>query len=79
MEDSPLRLEHGTQYLKRLGKSGTVVVWETMDRLVSGTAVENNRDRDIFNDRIAIVQKHLAVTFHRFLERTGGVTFQNQL
>lgn len=50
---------------------GTVVVWENLDRLVTGTSAENANDRDIFNDRIAIVEKHLAMVFHRFLDRLG--------
>jgi hypothetical protein len=56
--------------------SGTAVVWENLDRLVSGTTAESARDRDVFNDRIEEVEKQLALVFHRFLERSRGVTLR---
>ena len=64
------------EYSARIGKSGTAVVWENLDRLVSGTAAENADNRDVFNDRIELVEKHLAMVFHRFLAPSRGVTFR---
>ena len=54
-------------FVGRVGKSGTVVVWEKLDRLVNGTAVDDPRDRDVFNERVESVEKHVAMVFHRFL------------
>lgn len=64
------------EYSARIGKSGTAVVWENLDRLVSGTVAESAYDRDVFNHRIEVVEKHLAMVFHRFLERSRGVIFR---
>jgi hypothetical protein len=65
-----------TEYASRISNSGTAVVWEHLDRLVSGTKAEIADDRDVFNDRIETVEKHLAMVFHRFLERSRGVTLR---
>lgn len=64
------------EYSARIGKSGTAVVWEDLDRLVAGTVAESANDRDIFNARIEAVEKHLAMVFHRFLDRARGVIFR---
>ncbi|MGD0510980.1 MAG: ATP-binding protein, partial [Candidatus Micrarchaeaceae archaeon] len=56
---------HSSLYASRIGKSGTAVVWEHLDRLVSQTTVESAHDLDVFNDRIESVEKHLAMVFHR--------------
>jgi hypothetical protein len=64
------------EYSTRIGKSGTAVVWENLDRLVSGTVAESAYDRDVFNDRIEAVEKHLAMLFHRFLQRSRSVTLR---
>jgi hypothetical protein len=49
-------------------KSGTIVIWSSLDRLIGsdqlGDAVAHSR----FNDSIDHVREHLALTFHRFLE-----------
>lgn len=55
------------EYAKYIGESGTAVVWERLDRLTGGTGAENPEHRDVFNDRIERVEKHLAMGFHRFL------------
>jgi hypothetical protein len=54
-------------------KSGTVVVWEKLDRVVGGTAVDNPRDRDVFNERVESVEKHVAMVFHRFIRGTRRI------
>lgn len=65
-----------TEFASRIGNSGTAVVWEYLDRLVTGTKAEIAHDRDVFNDRIEVVEKHLAMVFHRFMERSRGVTLR---
>lgn len=44
-------------------QTGTLISWNRMDRLGGLWG----QDRDTFNDRIAGIRAHLAMTFHRFL------------
>src|SRR5262245_27379490 len=48
-------------FKREIGASGTVVIWEKLDRIVKGTHVDNPRDLDIFNERAAAVEKHLGM------------------
>jgi Histidine kinase-, DNA gyrase B-, and HSP90-like ATPase len=48
--------------------SGTVVLWEDMDRLVEQAPVDDERAQRRFLDLARAVEKHLAMVFHRFLE-----------
>lgn len=52
--------------LDRLGSTGTLVLWQGLDRL---DAYENNADEALaaMNDLFATARFHLALTFHRFL------------
>jgi len=51
-------------------QSGTVVLWEILDRLVSATAnISEKRAHTRFLESIRDVERHLAMVFHRFLER----------
>lgn len=68
--------EKSAEYASRIGKRGTAVIWENLDRLVTGTVAESARDLDVFNGRIEAVEKHLAMVFHRFLDKARGVTFR---
>jgi hypothetical protein len=52
--------------------SGTIVLWENMDRLVADNQVENRTQQDRFNQRAEQVIEHIAMVFHRFLERPRG-------
>jgi hypothetical protein len=47
----------------RTAGDGTLISWSRMDRLGGLWGL----DRDAFNDRIAGIRTHLAMTFHRFL------------
>ncbi len=46
-----------------LAGNGTLISWNRMDRLGGLWGL----DRDVFNDRVAAIRAHLAMTFHRFL------------
>jgi len=48
----------------RLGRQGTVVLWQKLDRL-------HEEDPDAANRVIDEVRSHLALVFHRFLQRRG--------
>jgi hypothetical protein len=61
------------EFSSLIRNSGTAVVWERLDRLVSGTTAESAHDLDMFNERIEVVEKQLSMVFHRFLERSRGV------
>ena len=46
---------------------GTVVLWESLDRLVEGTDIDDEDAHQRFLDLIDEVEKHLSMVFHRFL------------
>jgi hypothetical protein len=48
---------------------GTIVLWENIDRIINDTRVESEKDHRLFLERVDNVKKHLAMVFHRFLER----------
>lgn len=50
-------------------QSGTVVLWENIDAICKNTNVNDQKAQRLFYDRIDVVKKHLAMTFHKFLER----------
>lgn len=51
---------------------GTVVLWELLDRVVSSdTSTEDERLHRHFLEMIEKVEAHLAMVFHRYLERDG--------
>lgn len=52
---------------------GTIVLWECIDRVVGGTKVNNPDQQKWFLDRVNIVKDHLAMVFHRFLQRPNGL------
>ncbi len=49
-------------------ESGTIVLWEQIDRLVKGTNKANPKYENVFYEQIDSVKSHLAMVFHRFLE-----------
>lgn len=55
-------------YLEKM-ENGTIVLWENIDRIVNDTRVESEKDHRLFLERVDNVKKHLAMVFHRFLER----------
>jgi hypothetical protein len=48
-----------------LGVHGTLIVWRDLDRLFEDE-VGSKRD-EIVNDKLAVVERHLSLVFHRFL------------
>lgn len=49
-------------------KSGTIVVWNNIDRVVKNFASDDNNALDKFLYIMEQVKKHLAMVFHRFIE-----------
>jgi Histidine kinase-, DNA gyrase B-, and HSP90-like ATPase len=49
--------------------SGTIVVWEKMDTLLSGGIDGNTKSEDSFNASFSEALNHLGMVFHRFIEK----------
>ncbi len=54
---------------------GTVVVWETLDRITDGTNTDNVADMTAFNKIAAQVVLHFGTVFHSRMSGKGAVTF----
>jgi len=54
-------------------KSGTIVFWERIDRLTKGTDAGNAKHKDQFYEQLDVLKDHLAMVFHRFLEKPAGL------
>lgn len=55
----------GLPFLERVGSRGTAVIWRSLDRLLENES--GGRRDEIVNEKLDIVEKHLALVFHRFL------------
>ena len=52
-------------FIELLGDTGTLVIWRDLDRLFED---ETGQKRDeIVNEKLAVVERHLSLVFHRFL------------
>lgn len=52
-------------FFEALGETGTLVIWRDLDRLFED---ETGQKRDeIVNEKLAVVERHLSLVFHRFL------------
>ena len=58
-------------FADRLEKSGVLVVWEALDRLVEGTSADGSIQH--FTRRIDEAREHLELVFHRFLSGEPGL------
>ncbi len=59
--------------IERLGVSGTLVLWEKLDRLGGGLASNVAKRAEIINQRLAETERHLRMVFHRFMESSRSV------
>ena len=67
---SPQLEERFRQELQRLA-SGTIVLWEVLDHIT-----HNGTDAEIalrLSQRVPVLDRHLAMVFHRFLEEPNGL------
>ena len=53
----------------RNSRSGTLILWENIDRLVKGTVKESNNDLNNFLKAAQSVKAHIAMVFHRYIEQ----------
>ncbi len=52
-------------FFETLGDTGTLVIWRDLDRLFEDE-IGQKRD-EIVNEKLAVVERHLSLVFHRFL------------
>lgn len=68
--------ESASQAEAMLGNSsGTVVVWEKLDRLADCISIDDDRAEDAFLRHAESVREHFAMVFHRLMVGTGRVAF----
>lgn len=48
---------------------GTIVLWECLDRIVGEAKTDDQKAHDDFLETVEVVENHLAMVFHRFLEK----------
>lgn len=59
---------------ERLGETGTLVVWQNLDRLSGGIAHDPAKRAEHMNRAIALAERHTRLVFHRFMEGTQAVS-----
>lgn len=60
----------GIPEVDQLGPSGTLVLWEKLDRLKGGYSSNAAKSAEVINQRIAETERHLRLIFHRFMEES---------
>ena len=59
-------------------KSGTLVLWEKLDRIVGNAEVKNESVKNAFYQEMINVKHHLSLVFHKFIEsKRIKIFFQN--
>lgn len=75
-EDWTLQLLNNKEFsevykFSELQSNGTLVVWEKTDRIIDNTI--NTITEEIIYEKIRLVEKHLALIFHRFLKGSNKI------
>jgi hypothetical protein len=60
----------GIPAVDHLGATGTLVLWQKLDRLTGGLSYNAAKRAEIINHRIAETERHLRLVFHRFMEES---------
>ncbi|WP_321435760.1 ATP-binding protein [uncultured Bacteroides sp.] len=58
-------------------KSGILVLWQNLDRLVGNSLKDNDAARNVFLEEFALVEEHLGLVFHRYLQKNKLKIFIN--
>jgi len=59
-------------------KSGTLVIWEKLDRIVGNAETSNESVKNAFYAEMTAVKHHLSLVFHKFIEsKRIKIIFQN--
>lgn len=66
-------------FLDKLDKmpSGTLVLWQGLDRLVGESSRENEAARSVFLEEFAKVESHLSLVFHRYIDKKKVAIYIN--
>lgn len=60
-------------------ESGTIVLWEKLDRIVGNAESNNESVKSAFYQEMEIVREHLSLVFHKFIEsKKVKIFFQNE-
>ena len=60
-------------------KSGTLVLWEKLDRIVGNAETSNESVKNAFYQEMVNVKEHLSLVFHKFIEsKRIKIYFQNE-
>lgn len=60
-------------------KSGTLVLWEKLDRIVGNAESNNESVKNAFYQEMQNVRQHLSLVFHKFIEsKRVKILFQNE-
>ncbi len=60
-------------------KSGTLVLWEKLDRIVGNAEANNESVKNAFYQEMQNVRQHLSIVFHKFIEsKRTKIFFQNE-
>jgi len=51
--------------------SGTIVLWEKIDRITKGMDSKSRKHEDQFYYHLEVVKKHLSMVFHRYIEKSN--------
>ncbi|MCA0355195.1 MAG: ATP-binding protein [Chloroflexi bacterium] len=54
-----------TPYIKTLGFQGTYILWKKLDRFLENSINDSSKNNSY--DKLSIVEKHLALVFHRYI------------
>jgi hypothetical protein len=68
-----IELDHAAQTIPwsdRLGATGTLVVWQSLDRLSGGIEQDARRRAEHINGTLARAERHIRLVFHRFMEES---------
>ncbi|MEL4454855.1 ATP-binding protein [Lutimonas vermicola] len=49
--------------------NGTMVLWEKLDRLAGNSHTENEAARTVFMEEFSLMEDHLSLVFHRYIEK----------
>jgi hypothetical protein len=60
-------------------ESGTLIIWEKLDRIVGTAETENEAVKSAFYNEFTIVKAHLSMVFHRFIEQKKIKLYLNNL
>ncbi|MBP1644839.1 MAG: hypothetical protein H6Q16_414 [Bacteroidetes bacterium] len=67
-------------FLDKIEKSGTLVLWEKLDRIVGNAEIDNVSVRNVFYQEMMNVKEHLSLVFHKFIEsKKITIYFQNEV